>query len=397
MPWKEVSVLEERLKFVIAYKSGDWTLTQLCNEFGISRTTGYKYLQRYEEAGLDGLRDISHATIRQPNKTPEKMVQLILGMRDRYPTWGPKKLLERLKGRYPAIHEWPATSTIGEILKREGKIKSRRRRRKNPARIYPLSDVHNPNEVWCADFKGHFTVGNGKRCDPLTITDAHSRFLLECTGVPKTDTENVLKAFTAVFREFGLPEAIRTDNGAPFASTQSLAGLSRLSVWWLKLGIRLERIKPGNPQENGRHERMHRTLKQETALPARSSLEAQQKAFDTFREIYNFERPHESLSMRCPGQVYIRSSREFPERLCDMEYSTNIEPCRVSDQGNIRYGMHRVFLSSALRNEVIGLEEISDQHRRIYYGSAILGILDSHTGNVLQYRNPMEQSKQIGV
>ncbi len=389
MPWKEVSMLEERYKFVIAYKSGDWSMTELCNEFGISRTTGYKFLKRYDQFGLDGLRDLSHAVHYQPQKTSEQTTQLIIEMREKYPTWGPKKLRKRLQGRYPDKNDWPAVSTIGEILKREGMIKPRKKRRKNPVKIYPLSHVSNPNEVWCADFKGHFTVGNGKRCDPLTITDAHSRFLLECLGVSKTNTEHVQKAFTGVFREFGVPDAIRTDNGSPFAS-RGLAGLSRLSVWWLKLGIRLERIKPGKPQENGRHERMHRTLKQETALPARSSLEAQQKAFNEFMEVYNYERPHEALEMKCPAAVYNRSAKEFPEKIPDMEYITSIEPYRVSDEGNIRYGVHRVFLSSSLRNEVIGIEDINDRQKRIYFGNAILGILDSFSGKVLHYQNPME-------
>lgn len=204
MPWKETNVQEERMKFVIAYRSGDWSMTDLCNEFGISRATGYKYLERYKIEGMDGLKDRSHAAHFQPNKTREKIVELTVEMREKHPCWGPRKLLERLRGRYPQIHDWPASSTIGEILKREGLIKSRRRRRKNPARIFPLSHVENPNEVWCADYEGYFTVGNGRRCDPLTITDAHSRFLLECQAVQKTNTDEAKKVFTAVFREFGL-------------------------------------------------------------------------------------------------------------------------------------------------------------------------------------------------
>lgn len=389
MPWKDVKVVEERMKFVAAFKSGDWSMTELCNEFGITRATGYKYLKRYEEEGVDGLKDRSHAVHNQPNRTSEKMVRMVLDMREQHPTWGPRKLLQRLRGRYPTVKDWPATSTIGEILKREGRIKPRRRRRKNPVKIYPLSHVANPNDVWCADFKGYFMVGNGRRCDPLTITDAHSRFLLACKGVSKTNTAEAQKVFKAAFREFGIPEAIRTDNGSPFASTRALAGLSRLSVWWLKLGIRLERIKPGNPQENGRHERMHRTLKQETALPARSSLRAQQKAFDEFVRVFNYERPHDALDLKCPADVYIRSKREWRDAEPCIEYNTSIEAFRVSDEGTIRYGQHRVFLASALRNELVGLDEINERHRRIFFADAILGILDAYTGKVLQYKNPM--------
>ena len=390
MPWKETDVIDERMKFVVAFNTGNWSMTELCNEFGISRVTGYKYIERYETEGIDGLKDKSHAIHHRHNKTSDSISEKILDMRDTHPSWGPRKLLERLRGRYPRVKKWPAPSTVGEILKREGRIKPRRKRRKNPVKVYPLSHVKNVNDVWCTDFKGYFTVGNGQRCDPLTISDAHSRFLLECKGLKKMNSEEVMKAFTGVFCEYGLPDAIRTDNGSPFASRMSLAGLTQLSVWWLKLGIRLERIRPGNPQENGRHERMHRTLKQETALPARSSLQAQQKAFDDFRDEYNNIRPHEALDMKCPAQVYKKSVRVFPDKIHEMEYPTNIEPHRVSDEGNIKYGMNRIFVSSVLRNEIIGLEEISERHRRIYFGGFILGIIDAYTGKVLQYLNPME-------
>lgn len=394
MPWKETNVDEEKVKFIAAYKTGGWSMTDLCKEFGIDRTTGYKYVRRFAEQGLDGLKEQSRAPKNQPRAVRQKLVDLILEARDKKPTWGPEKLLSSLSGRYPGIKDWPSITTVGRILKKSGRVKEKKKRRVKSKKIYPLSHVIEPNDVWSTDYKGYFVVGNGKRCDPLTITDSYSRFLLACRITTKTDTANVQAAFTDVFREYGLPEAIRSDNGSPFASTRSLAGLSRLSVWWMKLGIRLERIKPGNPQENGRHERMHLTLKQETALPPRSSLQEQQRAFDLFVHEYNYERPHASLKNRFPGDLYRTSKREYPEKIQEMAYPTSYEVERVSDEGNIRYGIHRVFISSALRDELIGLEEISDRHRRIHFSNSTIGVLDVYTGKVLQYQNPKHGEDQ---
>jgi len=388
MPWKVTNVNEERMKFIVAWKTGGWSMSELCREFNISRKTGYKYLNRYEDDGLDGLKDRSHIAHTQPHKTREKLTELIVEMRQEHPSWGPRTLLAALKGRYPGIHDWPVPSTIGQILKREKLIPERKKRRPNPVKFYPLSHVKNPNDLWCTDFKGHFTVGNGLRCDPLTITDAHTRYLLECRGIRKTNSQNVKKAFEKIFHEYGIPDAIRSDNGSPFSS-HGLAGLTPLAIWWLKLGIRLERIEPGKPAQNGRHERMHRTLKEHTALPPRSSLKEQQKAFDNFRKEYNEDRPHHALDMQVPASVYCKSSKSFTGKTPTVEYNTNIEAFRISDQGTFLYGMNRIFLSPSLRNEVVGLEEISERHRRIYFASAIIGILDAYTGKVLAYKNPM--------
>ena len=387
MPWKETIVYEERMKFVVAWKEGGWSMTDLCREFGISRVTGYKYVEQYESQGLDGLKDRSRAPKRQPKAVRPKMVEMIIRARDSHRTWGARKLLALIKRRYPGVSDWPCPSTVGRILSRKGLTRKQKRQRK-AVPVYPLSHVTEPNDVWCADFKGHFTVGNGLRCDPLTITDAHSRFLLGCKIVPKTNTENTQAIFTEVFREFGMPHAIRTDNGAPFAST-SLAGLSRLSVWWLKLGISLERIEPGKPQQNGRHERMHKTLKEATALPPKSSLDDQQLAFDLFMAEYNYERPHEALRDKLPSELYKQSPREYPEKLPEIAYATNMEVCRVNDAGNIGYAGFRIFLSGALAGELVGLEEISERHARIHFASVALGVIDMFTGKVLQYRNPM--------
>ncbi len=389
MPWMETNVQEERLRFIAAWKTGGWNMTELCRDLGISRKTGYKYLERYEAEGLDGLKDRSHAAHHQPNKTRSLITELIIEERQKHPSWGPVTLLARLAGRYPQVKDWPAVSTVGEILKREGLIQPRRKRRQVPLKLHPLSHAEKPNDLWCIDFKGHFTVANGRRCDPLTISDAVSRYLLACQSVQKTDSVNVQKAFERVFHEFGMPVAIRSDNGPPFAS-RGLAGLTPLAVWLLKLGIHLERIEPGKPYQNGRHERMHLTLKQHTALPPRSSLQAQQKAFDEFRKEYNEVRPHHALDLKTPAAVHEISNREFPKRIEPVEYWTNMETFTVSDEGNIRYGTHRVFLAPSLRGENIALEEISERHRRIRFAGAALGVLDVYTGKLLAYKNPIQ-------
>lgn len=387
MPWKETCVNEERMKFIVAWKQGGWSITDLCREFGISRKTGYKYIKRFQKYGLDGLKDEPRKPHKHPNAVSARTKELVIQARKKHPLWGPKKLLAAMQYRYPSIRDWPSKNTVGRIIDREGLIKSQTRRKKSTP-VQPLSHVTAPNDVWCADYKGHFTVGNGQRCTPLTVTDAHSRFLIECRIVPSPDTESAKAVFTDLFRRFGLPEAIRTDNGTPFAA-RSLAGLSRLSVWWLKLGIQLERIEPGKPQQNGRHERMHRTLKQSTALPPRSTLEAQQRAFNEFKQEYNYDRPHEALRNRFPADLYAPSGRTFPEILPEVAYPTNMETQKVNDAGNIICGSRLLFLTGALSGEIVGLEEISENHTRIHFCQAVLGVFDHFTRKFLRYSNPM--------
>jgi len=316
------------------------------------------------------------------------MIRWILLCRDDHKTWGARKILASLKCKYHRVNDWPSVTTIGRILKRNGRIKTKKRRIRTIVKNFPLCHAAAPNDVWCADYKGHFTVGDGLRCDPLTITDAYSRFLLGCKIVKKTDTANAKEVFTNIFREYGLPYAIRTDNGTPFAS-KSIAGLSQLSVWWMKLGINLDRIEPGKPQQNGRHERMHKTLKECTALPPRSSLEAQQQAFNRFMKEYNYERPHEALDDHFPSDLYSRSVRCFPEKLEEVAYPTNMAVEIVSDVGTINYRGYRIFISAALIDEPVGLDDIDDRHYRIIFCSSVIGILDSYTGKVLQYKNPV--------
>lgn len=388
MAWKETNVFEERMKFVVAWKRGGWSLTDLCREFNISRVTGYKYLEQYELFGLDGLKDKSRRPKRHPKTTRKKILELVLQERKEHPRWGARKLLASLRARFHMIKHWPHPSTVGRILKNHGMIKEPKRRIQRQSIEQPFSHALGPNDIWCADFKGHFTVGNGERCTPLTVTDAYSRFLLCCEIVPKADTANVINEFTKLFIKYGMPIAIRTDNGTPFASN-ALAGLSKLSVWWLKLGIKLERIEPGKPQQNGRHERMHKTLKEETALPPRSSLEAQQKAFRDFQKEFNYVRPHEGIKNEFPANHYKKSKRKFPKRLVKAAYPTNISVGDVNDLGNLYYEGHRIFLSSALAEEQVGLEEISDRHVKIHFYGVSLGVIDLYTGKLLHFKNPM--------
>ena len=305
--------MEEKLRFVFEYELGERSVTELCQRYEISRETGYVWLRRYRAAGVAGLVERSRAAQRHANQTPEEIERVVLELRQAHMRWGPRKLKHILEREEPG-RRWPAASTIGALLKREGLVVARKKRWRTAPYTEPLAHAEEANRVWCADFKGWFRTGDGERIEPLTISDAHSRYLLRCQAVEKTDTARVQAIFEAAFRAYGMPEAIRTDNGAPFAS-RALAGLSRLAVWWIKLGIVPERIAAGHPEQNGRHERMHRTLKQEAAQPPAANRRQQQQALDQFREQYNQVRPHEALQMRTPASVYQPSERKFPARV----------------------------------------------------------------------------------
>ena len=303
MPWKETCPMDERVKFIGMYLEGELSMVELCRQFGVERKTGYKWVHRYEQGGPAGLVDRSRAPHHHPNAVVREIEDAIVTLRGRRPRWGPKKLRVKLGRREPPV-SWPAASTIGEILQRHGLVVSRRRKRRTPPYVAPLLSAEQPNDVWCADFKGWFRTGDGSRCDPFTLSDSASRLLLRCQAVLHPDEESVRPVLDAAFREFGLPRAIRTDNGPPFATT-TVRGLSRLSVWWIKLGIVPERIEPAKPAQNGRHERLHRTLKQETASPPARTLRLQQRAFDQFREYDNHDRPHEALEQQTPHRSII--------------------------------------------------------------------------------------------
>lgn len=380
MSWRETCPMNERVRFITALLQHEWTMTELCEHFGISRRTGYKWWHRYEKAGVEGLRDRSRACRSHPNATRMLIQEKLVALRHRR-GWGPRKLLHYLSAREPDV-AWPAPSTVGAILKRRGLVKRRRRSRRTAPYSQPFTHCDQPNAVWSADFKGEFRTGDGRLCYPLTIADSFSRYLLCCRGLSRPSGILAKPYFEAVFRQYGLPVAIRTDNGAPFAST-ALAGLSSLAVWWIKLGIRPERIAVGHPEQNGRHERMHRTLKQEAIQPPKSTLRAQQRAFNRFREEYNQERPHESLGGKPPACYYRHSLQPYPRRLPQLEYPAGWLIRKVRHNGEIRWQGQRLYLSEVLAGEPVGLKPTDDLNWHIYFGPVPLGILTETATQVL--------------
>ena len=375
MPWKETGPMDERTKFMLLYEEGGWSMTDLCEVFGVSRKTGYKWLRRYQESGLEGLRALSRAPRTHPNAVAAEIEAAIVALKSQRPQRGPKKLLALLQQRQPEV-AWPARSTIAAILKRHGLVRSRRRCRKSPPYEQPFTGRDRPNAVWSADLKGWFRTGDGQRCDPLTITDNDSRYLLRCQVVHPATCATVQPVFVGAFREYGLPEAIRADNGAPFATT-TLGGLSHLSIWWIRLGILPERIQPGKPQQNGRHERMHRTLKDEAISPPKATARRQQAAFDLFRHEFNHERPHESLGQRVPAGRYVPSPRPYPRRLPEMTYPDDMQVRWVKTQGDISWKNHHVYLTETLAGELVGLRQVADDRWDIFFGPIRLAQLDT--------------------
>jgi putative transposase len=367
--------MEEKLRFVFEYELGERSMTELCQRYEIARETGYVWLRRYRQAGVAGLVEHSRAAHRHGNQTPEDREQRVLELRQAHMRWGPRKLKRVLERDQPG-RVWPAASTIGALLKREGLVVARNKRWRTAPYTAPLAHADAANRVWCADFKGWFRTADRQRVDPLTISDAHSRYLLRCQAVEKTDTARVQAIFEAAFREYGLPAALRTDNGPPFAS-RAVAGLSRLAVWWIKLGIVPERIAAGHPEQNGRHERMHRTLKQEAAQPPAANRREQQRTLDRFRQEYNQVRPHEALQMQTPAAVYQPSARRFPERVPEPEYPETMLVRSVRPHGHFRWNKYDVFLSEVLWGERVGLLPEDDRWFTIYFAQLPLARFDS--------------------
>jgi len=357
-------------------------MSSLCRDHGISRETGYKWLRRFEALGAAGLSDRSRRPHRSGLARAEEVVSAALALKRAYPLYGPKKLRAKLEGLHP---DWavPAASTIGEWLKQQGLVEPRRLRRRCPPYTEPFAAVRAPNDVWSTDFKGHFRTGDGRRCDPLTVKDAYSRYLLSCKAVAAPDHEHVQPRFERLFREFGLPLAIRSDNGPPFA-TIGAGGLSKLAVWWLKLGIKPERIEPGKPEQNGRHERMHETLKQAVADPPARSWHAQQAALERFRREYNEERPHEALGQKPPAAFYQPSSRSYPCRLHEPEYAAEAAVRRVRCNGSIKWEGDLIFVSEALTGEPVGLTETISGDWQVCYGTIELGFIDRRTRRLVR-------------
>ena len=377
MPWARTDWMSERMKFIAAFLEHDASFSDLCRDFGISRRTGYKWVRRYQAEGVTALHERSRAPRTHPNAVAADVVQSIVAIRRRHPRWGPRKvqvLLRRQRSRIVI----PAASTIGDILKRNGLVRPRRRIRRSSPYGDRLREYDAPNAVWCADFKGCFPIGGrpgGKRCHPLTISDGFSRYLLRCHALHRPLTHCAKRVFESAFREYGLPRAIRTDNGPPF-STLTAGGLSTLAVWWIRLGIRPERIMPGRPEQNGRHERMHSTLKAETAKPPRVSFRAQQRAFDRFQLEYNQERPHEALGQEVPASLYRPSLRSFPRYLPHVEYPRHFETRMAYPNGVISFGSTQWYVSICVAGERIGLEPTADGLWRVHFGWVPIGMLD---------------------
>ncbi|HUR95597.1 MAG TPA: DDE-type integrase/transposase/recombinase, partial [Gemmatimonadales bacterium] len=364
--------MSARKRFIDDHLTGEYTVAELCRRHGISRKTGYKWIARFmEDCELE---DRSSRPHRSPKAVPEWIEDFIVRARRQKPRWGPQKLRDALLRANPGA-DLPSVSTFALIFRRNGLVRPRRRRRSTPPFSAPLAHAKSPNAVWCIDFKGHFAVGV-TRCHPLTITDAYSRYLIACIGMSRPDGDHVRRAMLQVFDEFGLPEAIRSDNGTPFATT-GVGGLSQLSAWWWKLGIRHERIEPGKPQQNGRHERMHLTLKQETASPPRSSLRAQQRAFDLFRKEYNHDRPHQALGGSVPADHYERSPRVLPVPPWGRPfvYPEDFETAKVSKLGYLQWNGRAAFISTALQHETLGLDWPDKRGWQVYFRTMHIGTL----------------------
>jgi transposase InsO family protein len=378
MPWKASTPVSERMAFVTRLLEGE-RMTDLCEEYGISRKTGYKFRDRFETLGPVGLYEVSRRPKSSPGSTPVEIKKLLIEARQRHPTWGPRKLVAIVARAHGGL-VLPAPSTVGGILARAGLVKPRRRRGRVTRLGAVRSEAVGPNDIWCADYKGQFRLGTGRYCYPLTVTDQASRYILACEGFEAIDGGTARAVFDDRFGRYGLPMAIRTDNGAPFAST-GLFGLTQLSAYWLKLGIALERIEPGKPQQNGRHERMHRTLKQETTRPAAATLLGQQERFDAWVSTFNETRPHEALGQEAPAAVYKVSPRTIvPGK--PVEYPLHDEIRLVSPSGHIRLlrGRNRVtYLSPAIGGENVGIRELPDGSWLVSFASLDLGRIDPNT------------------
>jgi transposase InsO family protein len=377
--------MDERLRFVSRLVEGE-SMSDVCREFGISRTTGYKIFERYKEDGPVALCDRSRRPIRYANQLPEQIEKLVVSCKREKPHWGARKIRELLLRRLPGDVRVPAISTIHAVLDRHGLVKHDKRRR-NKATGTPLSPGLTPNQLWCVDFKGEFKLGNGKYCYPLTVTDHASRYLLLCEAMEATKEDPAITAFERLFRARGLPAAIRSDNGVPFASPNGLYNLSKLSVWWLRLGIDIERIKPGKPTQNGRHERMHLTLKQETTRPPGANFLQQQERFDAFVEEFNTERPHEALAMKCPAQLYATSPRPYTG-LPEIEYPFHDREILVTCCGRICMHRKKINVSTVLAGQKLGIREVDDGIWLVSFLTYDLGYIDLEQRTLQTLDNP---------
>ena len=385
MPWKECHVMDERLRFVARLLDGE-KMAPLCAEFGISRKTGYKIFDRYKDSGVQAFTDRSRRPYRQANRLPAPIEATIVRLKREYPGWGAPKIREKLRPQITTA-QLPAISTVHAVLDRHGLVKRRRRRRPAGAAGTGLSQPTEPNALWCADYKGEFMLGDRRYCYPLTITDFASRYLLTCEALLTTQETFAFTAFDRAFKEFGLPRAIRTDNGVPFASPTALYRLSKLAVWWLRLGIQIERIQPGHPQQNGRHERMHRTLKAEATKPAAANVLQQQARFDVFVERYNRERPHQALGMKVPADLYARSARVY-RGLDDLTYPFHDATFTVTHCGRLCFHGRKINLSHVFAGQNVGVTQVGDHIWLVTFMQYDLGYFDDETCRLEPIENP---------
>lgn len=376
MAWKKVLPMEERARFVLEVEKAEMSVAELCRRYGVSRKTGYKWIRRYRAEGLDGIRERSSRPHTCPHKTNQDWETRIITERVKHSSWGPKKIRELLF-RSGLEEKVPAASTIGDILRRAGLVSRHRRRSRKTYYSGPLTEAMYPNHVWAVDYKGWFRTGDGKRCEPLTISDLYSRYVVEVRALPDQSYEQARGGFERVFEEYGLPEIIRSDNGGPFAS-RGAGGLSRLSVWWVLLGIRPEFIAKGHPEQNGVHERMHLTLKKEATVPASRNLREQQGRFDIWREEFNENRPHEALKMKVPAKRYRRSTRVCQRGINNkkqIKYPEGYKVRRVRRSGEIRWKGKMRFVGAALKGEWVGIKQFEEGHNQVYFDYIFLGDL----------------------
>jgi len=382
MSWNQTDPMHERHKFIADYSSGLYSVMELAERYGISRKTAYKWIERYEASGSDGLQERSRAPKHCPHRTDPELAERFVQLRQEHPHWGARKLRAVLERREPSLL-LPSASTIAAILSQRGLVAPRKRRRASPAAVRaPLAAAEQANALWCIDFKGEFRLGNRQYCYPLTLTDAYSRYILACQGLRSTAHAPTQQCMQRVFQEYGLPQEIRSDNGVPFVS-RALAGLSRLNVWWIKLGIAHQRITPGCPYQNGQHERMHRTLKAETTRPAAATLAGQQQRFVQWREQFNQQRPHEAIGYAVPAQLYHSSVREYPSRLQSPEYAGHCTVRLVSSIGTIRLKNIQIFISGVLAGERVALEEVDDGIWNLLFFDRLIGKFDERSGRIL--------------
>lgn len=380
MPWKETSPMDQKIQFIADFRRERFSFTELCERYDISRKTGYKWVERYVDDGPGALEDLPRKPHHFPNETDPEIVAELLELRRKFPAWGGKKILKIVHGQHP-LWDLPCRATVQDILKRNGMVPIRRCRRRIGHPGKPSSSILAPNDVWSADFKGQFKTGDGVYCFPLTVTDNFSRYLLGCQGLHSTAISSAKSVFIRLFEEFGLPNRIRTDNGVPFA-TNTLARLSSLSAWWVRLGILPEFIEPGKPQQNGRHERMHKTLKAATARPPAGSMSAQQRRFNHFRDEFNNVRPHEALEQETPASIYSPSLRTMPRKILPFVYPDRFETRYVNASGGIRWSSNWIQVSTVCSGEYVGLEEIDDGIWEVYYGPLKIGRFHERLGRI---------------